>query len=221
MDKNKNIIIKYLDTDDFTKEDVDFSLEIIKNNNLINKDRLNKIYEYTNDISKKQEILASILLINNLKNKARYIYFNKKEKPLLDDICFNLSHSKNYVLYVSSEDKIGVDIEEIDIKNIDILNYAFTKDEIDYIKKEYATDNIKEGIIKLWTIKEAVYKASGVIDKVEPKDIIINIDNMNEIVFFNEKYHVINKKYNNFYISIASKIKYDDFILEKDNILEV
>lgn len=221
MDKNKNIIIKYLDANDFTKEDIDFSLEIIKKNNLINKERLDKIYEYTNDISKKQEILASILLINNLKNKARDIYLNKKEKPLLDDIFFNLSHSNNYVLYVSSEDKIGVDIEEIDIKNIDILNYAFTKDEIDYIKKEYTTDNIKEGIIKLWTIKEAVYKASGVIDKVEPKDIMINIDNMNEIVFFNEKYYVINKKYNNFYISIASKTEYNDFILEKDNILEV
>ena len=221
MDKNKNIIIKYLDANDFNKEDTDFSLEIIKKNNLINKKRLDKIYEYTNDITKKQEILASVLLINNLKNKARDIYFNKKEKPLLDDIYFSLSHSNNYVLYVSSEDKIGIDIEEIDIKNIDILNYAFNENEIDYINRIFTSGNIKEGIIKLWTIKEAVYKASGVIDKVEPKDIIINIDNMNEIVFFNEKYYLINKKYNNFYISLASKIKYDDFILEKDNILEV
>ena len=207
-----NIIVKYFDLREISDEVLDNHLDILKKNNNIDKNRINKSLSFMPDKSKKQSILANVLIDNEIKEKARNIYYNSKNKPIINDnLYFNISHSEDHVVFVKDNNKIGIDIEYIDLKNEDVLDYAFTKEEIDYIKRNYK-DNLKEGIIKLWTIKEAVYKASGETSDIEPKDIKININDFSKVSFFNNQYNIISLKIDNYYMTIASINEYDDIV---------
>ena len=153
------------------------------------------------------------MIDNELKEKAKGIYYNKKNKPHINDnTYFSISHSDDLVVFTRDYNKIGIDIEYIDIKNYDILDYAFNKNEKEYINENFI-NNIKEGIIKLWTIKESIYKASGITFDVEPKDIVINIDDLSKISFYGEEYNIITNKIFNYYLSIASINKHNDIVL--------
>ena len=207
------IIVKYFDIREINDNDINEYLIKLKTNNNIDKSRIEKSLSYIPLKTRKQSILANVLIDNELKEKAKKIYYNDKNKPLIDDnIFFSISHSEDFVVFVKDTNNIGIDVEYIDIKNTIILDYAFTDEEKDYINKNYK-DNIKEGIIKLWTIKESVYKASGNTLNILPKDISINTLDLKEIVFYDEKYNIITKKLDNYYLSISSKNKYDDLIL--------
>ena len=207
------IIVKYFDIREINDNDINEYLIKLKTNNNIDKSRIEKSLSYIPLKTRKQSILANVLIDNELKEKAKKIYYNDKNKPLLNDnIFFSISHSEDFVVFVKDTNNIGIDVEYIDIKNTIILDYAFTDEEKDYINKNYK-DNIKEGIIKLWTIKESVYKASGNTLNILPKDISINTLDLKEIVFYDEKYNIITKKFDNYYLSISSKNKYDDLIL--------
>ena len=207
------IIVKYFDIREINDNDINEYLIKLKTNNNIDKSRIEKSLSYIPLKTRKQSILANVLIDNELKENAKKIYYNDKNKPLIDNnVFFSISHSEDFVVFVKDTNDIGIDVEYIDINNTIILDYAFTDEEKNYINKKYK-DNIKEGIIKLWTIKESVYKASGNTLNVLPKDISINTFDLKETVFYNEKYNVITKKLDNYYLSISSKNKYDDLIL--------
>ena len=58
-----------------------------------------------------------------------------------------------------------------------------------------------------------MYKASGNTLNIIPKDISINTQNLNNVLFLGNNYNVITKKIDNYYLSIASIEKYDDIVL--------
>ena len=207
------LIIKYFDIRDINDDDINLLINKLKSNNYISKERIKKSLSFIPLKTRMQSILANVLIDNELKEKAKDIYYNNRNKPLLNDnLFFSISHSEDFVLFVKDTNMIGIDIELIDKKIIDILDYAFTNEEKDYINKNYK-DNINEGIIKLWTIKESVYKASGNTLDILPKDISINVMDFSNVVFLGDKYYIITKKIDNYYLSIASIVKYEDIIL--------
>ncbi len=72
---------------------------------------------------------------------------------------FSLSHCKNAIAVVVSDEPIGVDIESTDRQISDsLLTYTMSDDEVEYIK---GSVNEKERFIALWTKKEAVLKLIG------------------------------------------------------------
>ena len=130
---------------------------------------------------------AGILLYNGLKelNIDYNITYNEYNKPYLDNIYFNISHSNNLVVCVFSDSEIGVDIEKI--KPFDnIINNIFTTNEINYIKNNNQDNNLL--YTKLWTIKESLLKYLGLGITINPKSI--NIDLSNESI----KYNYLNKE---------------------------
>ena len=123
-------------------------------------------------------LIGKLLLIEGLRkyggdhrllNNIKYSEYNR---PFLDNLEFNISHSGNYVLCAISDDKlrIGVDVEEI--KPIDFSDFdrQFTEVEWQVIKSD--TDPLR-GFYKMWTRKEAIVKADGKGLSIPLNDIII------------------------------------------------
>ena len=116
------------------------------------------------------------------------------------------------ILFIFVNNKKIIDVEHIDRNNETILDYAFSDCELRYIKDSFKNDIIY-GITKLWTIKESVYKASGVEEKIEPKDIKVDVDNLSEILFFGKTYNVLTEKIDDYYLTLASVNNYNDIKL--------
>ena len=180
------------------------------------------VKEYKSELSKKQSICGKYLIVKSLNCKEDDIYYNSLKKPYVkNNFYFNISHSNEYVVFVSSKAEIGIDIEYIDNRNMDVIDYAFTRKEIDYVKNGKGIFNsFEDRFTLIWTIKECLFKASGIEENVEPKDIetlvdgfntsVINDNNVieNKINFYKVDYYVYSIKYFNYIISTASINKY-------------
>ena len=180
--------------------------------------RYAKCLEYKSLEERISSLISRIMICNNLSIDEDIIKYSELRKPYITNgPYFNVSHSKEYTVFVKSENKIGIDIEYIDEKNIGILDYAFNKDEQDYILGSKDNYGSTERLTKLWTIKESLFKASGAREYIEPKDIKVSCNNT--IEFFGEVYNVYSFKYLDYIISVSSIIKYDDVLLVNDRII--
>jgi 4'-phosphopantetheinyl transferase len=86
-------------------------------------------------------------------------------KPYLkkSEICFNLSHSGNILLYgFSHKSLIGIDIQQIyPITNIEtIIKNYFSETERKYLESQ-PVDQLMNHFFSIWTAKEAYLKAIG------------------------------------------------------------
>lgn len=209
----KELEIKYL-----KKDASNIDLNLIKKH-------LPKRYEealkYKSEESRDLSLLAGILIYNNLKIEESDIKYNKLKKPYIENgLCFNVSHSKDFVVFVKSEEKIGIDIEFVNDKNMNIIDYAYNEDEKEYILNGKDDQEKIERLTRLWTIKESLFKASSSEKYIEPKNIsTIDIKNQNTIIsnefydyiqldFLGETYHVYSINFLNYIISVASITNY-------------
>jgi 4'-phosphopantetheinyl transferase len=144
-----------------------------------------------------RSILARYLNIEPIEIKFDY---EARGKPFLEqnlnenNLCFNLSHSQNYALYVITlNNSIGVDLEYIDSKT-DVVSLAqrfFSPSEFAAIESA-PQEQQQQLFFRYWTCKEAYLKATGTglkdLDKVgisltpeQPAKLIIpNIANSGE-----------------------------------------
>lgn len=131
------------------------------------------------------------------------VYFNEHNKPCLENIHFNISHSKNLICVVISNYECGIDIEYIDYDKDykDIYMKVLTQEEQDiYI----ATNNKPKYFIECFTKKEAYLKKIGTGIKLsELKDIYIL-----------EPSYTIQDIYNNEYSLSVNTI--EEYVIKKD-----
>ncbi|WP_052331425.1 4'-phosphopantetheinyl transferase family protein [Echinicola vietnamensis] len=86
------------------------------------------------------------------------------KKPILKGdkkIHFNISHSKDWVIFGFCPDELGVDIEHVDsdFDFLSLINNCFTKPETHFIENAYSP---RHEFYKLWTRKESLLKATSV-----------------------------------------------------------
>jgi 4'-phosphopantetheinyl transferase len=90
-------------------------------------------------------------------------------KPEIDpalgglDLCFNLSHSRGFVACaVATGTTIGIDVETLSQKHggLDIADRFFSPSEV-AILRGTASNRQLETFFRLWTLKEALIKATG------------------------------------------------------------
>ena len=142
--------------------------------NIIKESKKLRISKY-NDKDKLRSYIGELLLIEGLNKYYNINYndiniiYNKYGKPYLENynLYYNISHSKDYVIVVFSDKKIGVDIEYIH-GNINTKNIFCNKEEIEYI------DNDLTKLFDIFTYKEAYIKMQG-------KSIM----NIKDVSFFN------------------------------------
>ncbi|MBC8265840.1 MAG: 4'-phosphopantetheinyl transferase superfamily protein [Flavobacteriales bacterium] len=114
---------------------------------------------------RKKEFLASRLLLQEICSNETITY-NEFGAPTLNNGKFiSISHSKELVAIIISEQQVGIDIEQISEKPLRLSSKFVAEKNLNNLTKEKAT--------LIWCLKEAVFKwhQKGKVDFI--KDIII------------------------------------------------
>lgn len=149
-------------------------------------------YHFTDDRKRclAGELLKRVLLADKLNTNASELKFetNRFGKPILagkwgNGVHFNLSHSGKWVVIVTDDEAVGIDIEFIKSQIPDVEKMVYTDQEIHQI---YASGPDKQLVrfFKQWTRKESYIKALGLgfyanlekISILESPDGIIRIE---------------------------------------------
>ncbi|MDA8587712.1 4'-phosphopantetheinyl transferase superfamily protein [Flavobacteriaceae bacterium] len=141
----------------------------IQLNNLVNlslssKSRLDLI----KSSSQRKQFLGiqNLLSLHNINNEV--LFYDDNGKPhLLNNKFISISHSFDYCGVIVSDVKVGIDIEKFRSKILNISKKFVSESDFALIKVSSV-----ENITKVWSIKEAVYKAFG-HNKIDFKKNII------------------------------------------------
>lgn len=128
----------------------DFSLQFLLNSFNFSIEEKEEFNKCTHERTKKEKIISILF-------KKKYIgkyYLNKFNKPISDDVYFNISHSHGYVAFIKDNVPIGIDIELVRKIKPDLISYTANEEE-----KKYIHDN--SSFFEIWTNKEALVKAYG------------------------------------------------------------
>ena len=89
---------------------------------------------------------------------------DRQGKPFIRQapgLSFNVSHSGQYVLTAFAESPIGVDIERCRPLTDELMHYALTANEYQYVAAEPDARRRAERFLRVWTRKESFFKAMG------------------------------------------------------------
>ncbi|MCR4847765.1 MAG: 4'-phosphopantetheinyl transferase superfamily protein [Bacteroidales bacterium] len=105
-------------------------------------------------------MLRDLLEQRGLTHPFRFGY-NEHGKPFLMDypeVHFNLSHCKNGIAVVVSDQPVGIDIESYRSVSDSLLRYTMNEEELQVIRE---SDDPIRTFTEYWTKKEAVFKLRG------------------------------------------------------------
>lgn len=163
-----------------------------------------KRYRFFDDAKRSlyADLLIRYLICEQLKVKNSRLKFeqNNYGKPLLVEPCgihFNISHAGDWVVAVTDDNPIGIDIEKIGCADYTIAEKFFSKKEyIDLMSKD--DDEKNDYFYILWTLKESYIKALG-----QGLSIPLNAFSFSVI---NEEIKLIHKGVNNNFSFFKHKI---------------
>lgn len=130
----------------------------------LGKERIAHILKHSKAEDRARSLGVSLLLLFALQQEKTdisklpdfsYIENGKPYLKELENLYFNLSHTKNIIACVISNVEVGVDVEHVREIKENTINRVFTERE-----KALIGFNI-EGYIQLWTTKEACAKVQG------------------------------------------------------------
>lgn len=158
---------------------------------------------------KKEKNQLCFLAVRQLLKEANInnLFYNLEGKPFLTDKFISISHCFPYAVIVVSGSKSGIDIERKQEKIVKIAPKFTTN-----FSEEISEENITK-LTKIWTSKEAIYKAFGMRGIDLKKNILLeNFNNKNsstkaEINFLGkkEKYSVFWEELSDFILCLALK----------------
>lgn len=111
-----------------------------------------------------ENILGRVLLDKALQSLSAGEYtveYKGNEKPVLiseTNLCYNISHSGDFVALALSDSEVGCDIQEIRPYNPKVAKRNYCEKETLFIEN---SDNKDESYIRLWALKESVLKFDG------------------------------------------------------------
>jgi|TARA_B110000902_G_C14198791_1_gene546918 phosphopantetheinyl transferase len=124
--------------------------------NLKNINQLTLKLSHLKSNSHKLQFLSNLQLMKLKNISFEDLDYNVNGKPELENRYISLSHSFDYSAVTVSDKKVGVDVEKFRSKISKISHKFISANEINLIG-----DQSIENLTKVWTIKEAVYKAFG------------------------------------------------------------
>tara|TARA_B100001063_G_scaffold78822_1_gene73350 strand:+ start:3804 stop:4436 length:633 start_codon:yes stop_codon:yes gene_type:complete len=138
-------------------------------NNLVNLSISSKLrLDLIKSSSQRKQFLGvqNLLSLHNINNEILF-YDNNGKPHLLNNKFISISHSFDYCGVIVSDVKVGIDIEKFRSKILNISKKFVSESDLALIKESSV-----ENITKVWSIKEAVYKAFG-HNKIDFKKNII------------------------------------------------
>ncbi|MCK6258777.1 4'-phosphopantetheinyl transferase superfamily protein [Fictibacillus sp. KIGAM418] len=82
-------------------------------------------------------------------------------KTPLNKLHYNISHSGNWVVCITDECTVGIDIEKKNAIDLQIARQFFAQEEYDYIEGNWDEQQKQERFFEVWTAKESYIKAIG------------------------------------------------------------
>ena len=138
-------------------------------NNLVNLSISSKLrLDLIKSSSQRKQFLGvqNLLSLHNINNEI--LFYDDNGKPhLLNNKFISISHSFDYCGVIVSDVKVGIDVEKFRSKILNISKKFVSESDLALIKESSV-----ENITKVWSIKEAVYKAFG-HNKIDFKKNII------------------------------------------------
>lgn len=124
------------------------------------------------------------------------------EKPYIpNQDYFNISHSGDYVVLAQAETEVGVDIEKINDRHLNVAERVFTERELLWMNEDS-----KERFFILWTQKEAVMKAVGKGLSLAPESFdVMPFQENKSIVIDDMQLYCTTQKYKDCYLSVCWK----------------
>ena len=176
--------------------EIDEKLSELKASFLLTEDQKSEL-DRRKPISNKKQYLASRKLIKMAQlNDLNNIFY---ESLSLDkNICYSISHTAKYAVLAVSNQRIGVDIEFLHPKILNIKSKFINVKENYFMK----SDNIKL-ITRLWTCKEAIFKCNYENKLSFKKNIVVEKFDIQSTfgqgkVYLNDKIIPINLHFSNF-----------------------
>lgn len=183
-----------------------------------------KRYRATNSINKQREFLLSRALMRHalsqhfLHPENYWDFIDRPNSPpiisnLPENIYISLTHSKGHICFAISKDPVGIDLESY-LKQRDFLSLAETfmnDEEIEYLKQD--TDTQGENFYRIWTAKEAFYKA---IPSYEQLSTSLKEISVSTLICNDKDWFLIERKNEKFILSVViknnpKKISYNHF----------
>ena len=132
----------------------------------ISEQRREQALKFKYELGQRLCVLAYLLLKKGLRETYGItdnpiFEYNEHGKPSIvghPEIYFNLSHCKEAVVCVISDQPIGVDVESIREYKESLVRYTMNDEEIHEIE---SSENPAAAFIRLWTMKEATTKLIG------------------------------------------------------------
>ena len=132
----------------------------------ISEQRREQALKFKYELGQRLCVLAYLLLKKGLREtygitENPIFEYNEHGKPSIvghPEIFFNLSHCKEAVVCVVSDQPIGVDVESIREYRESLVNYTMNDEEICEIE---SSENPAASFIRFWTMKESLLKLTG------------------------------------------------------------
>lgn len=132
----------------------------------ISEQRREQALKFRHELGQRLCVLAYQLLKQGLREEYGITEnpvfdYNEHGKPSIvghPDIFFNLSHCKDAVACVVSDQPVGVDVESLREYKDSLVHYTMNNEEIREIE---SSDDSAKTFIRLWTMKEATIKLIG------------------------------------------------------------
>lgn len=161
--------------------------------------RYEKAQSFHFDDDKKRAYAGAVLIHKILGINENDIKYGENGKPLCDNICFNISHSGDFVILGSSENPIGVDIEKTSDYHEKVAKRVFTDNE-----QKWLEDDKKNRFYQLWTLKESVMKATGKGLQLTPNSFeVLPFFENKPIIIDHTSYYGMSVKFKDYYISVC------------------
>ncbi len=126
-------------------------------------ERKEKALQYKHSKGRKQCAGAGLLLKYALEKHdftCHAVTYGENGKPGMDGICFNLSHSEDWVICAVSKKEVGCDIEKISELKSKVAERFFSSAENEYLNTFEGDAKVAE-FFRLWTMKESYLKMTG------------------------------------------------------------
>ena len=146
---------------------------------LMTEEKQEKVSKYK-DFDRKRASVAGEMLVKehigkalNIKPDNLIIVTDKNGKPYIEScsVHFNISHCEDFLLCAFSDKEIGADIEKIKPFSLSVLKSFFSEEEQKYVlgkplneaaSDDYNAPEILERFYRIYTLKEAICKKSGI-----------------------------------------------------------
>lgn len=198
-----------------------FSENAEKINNILPESSLREAQKLRFRKNRLQFLLSSFVKFDfahrNSEDAIENIHFSKtpKGKPFLEGIPkyhFNISHSGNFLAFISGNSDVGVDVEQKNrkLRSLDALaKRFFSESEYSFLSENPKKIQKEELFLYIWTRKEAVLKAAGFgITEIQLKSFSVLTADNNFVTLSDQKWFLKSFCLQKCIISLAVKNKF-------------